>query len=290
MTEILTFGTHLKLMSDSAGKGLISNLLKGGLRYLNPSSQKNNPARPSRLDAIYLKHTAVGKKKYYKLLGKKIAFINGHELLHGIREIFVDEIYKLKLPDNALVIDCGANIGLSVIYLKLQTPTARVIAYEPDENNFQLINENIKAFGFDKVTLKKEAVWNKNETLYFKNTGSQSSKIENEQTDETVAVKASRLKDVITEKVGFLKIDIEGAEYQVLVDIADKLNMVDSMFVEYHGKYSQANELVEIFNIIRNAGFSIYIKEAANVYPTPLLKTNQDMMYDVQLNIFCIRN
>ena len=41
-----------------------------------------------------------------------------------------------------------------------------------------------------------------------------------------------------------MKLDIEGAEYKVLKDIADNLGNVNNMFIEYHGTFDQNNELI----------------------------------------------
>ena len=63
------------------------------------------------------------------------------------------------------------------------------------------------------------------------------------------------------------------------------------MFLEYHGTFYQNKELVKMINIVSNAGFNFYIKEAASIYETPFSRTkNPHTDYDVQLNIFCFRN
>ena len=103
-------------------------------------------------------------------------------------------------------------------------------------------------------------------------------------------VEAVRLKEYLNQKVDFLKIDIEGAEYDVLKDIQPNLHFVQSLFLEYHGMFSQNKELVEILDIITKEGFHFYIKEATSVYDHPFLRSTETKKdYDVQLNIFCIR-
>jgi FkbM family methyltransferase len=239
----------------------------------------------------YYKHLPPGKIRSHRLFNKAFYFYSPTELLHGLKEIFIENIYKQNLPDKGLVIDCGANIGMSVIYIKQHFPNAQIIAFEPDETNFDLLTRNIKSFGYSDVKLYKEAVWKENTTLLFSNESSMGSRIEVDNSNNTKEVKASRLKDFIDSDVDFLKIDIEGAEYEVLKDIADKLPFVNNLFLEYHGKFDQNNELVEMINIIRNAGFNFYIKEAASIYTTPFSRTkNPNTDYDVQLNIFCFRN
>lgn len=251
-----------------------SNYTKAGLSWL-------------RLQQI--KFQLPGKSRSTKLFGHTVYFTTPLEFLHGIREIFVDEIYKQPLQPKPLVIDCGANIGLSMVYMKQCYPDARIIGFEPDDTNFRLLEENMRSFGYKDVSVRKEAIWVENTELNFADTGSMSSRIEDGGSTRTKIVKAVRLKDLLTEPVDFLKIDIEGAEYAVIKDIREKLPLVKNMFLEYHGNFNQSEELSEIFMWLSEQGFSYYIKEASNVYHTPFDRGRRVSGYDVQLNIFCFR-
>lgn len=253
----------------------------------------NNPYRQVNLNWFklkYYKHLPPGKLRKHNLNGKYIYFCSAKELLHGLKEIFIEKIYQQPLQQQPYIIDCGANIGLSVIYMKEQYPEATIIAFEPDEKNFDLLTKNITSFGFTNVTAKKEAVWIENTMLNFSAEASMSSKIETTSSTQTNKVKATRLKEQIDRKVDFLKIDIEGAEYAVLCDLEEKLDMVNNMFIEYHGQFNQHYELTKLFTIISSSGFQYYIKEAAAVYQSPFTKKKgPKITYDIQLNIFCFR-
>jgi FkbM family methyltransferase len=240
---------------------------------------------------IYYKHLNAGTQRVHELFGKKLFFISPSELLHGLQEIFVDEIYKQKLPENSYIIDCGANIGLSVIYMKQLYPDATILAFEPDDENFKLLSKNVESFGYDKVELRKEAVWIENTALQFSGEGSMSSRINDGPASNGVQVKATRLFDCLDRKVDFLKIDIEGAEFKVMMDISEKLHFVKHLFLEYHGSFKQNSELSQLFDLLVEQGFHYYIKEATSVYDTPFEHTRMaNFPYDVQLNIFCFRN
>lgn len=239
---------------------------------------------------VYYKHLNPGKIRSHKLFGKDLYFISPTELMHGFQEIFIEEVYKQKLSSRPFIIDCGANIGLSVIYLKQLFPDAEIIAFEPDEENFGLLQKNIESFNYQNVLALKEAVWTENTTLQFASEGSMSSRIGSGSSGNTVQVKAIRLKDYLNRAVDFLKIDIEGAEFEVIKDVADELHFVNNLFLEYHGSFTQNSELNLILLLLTEKGFSYYMKEATSVYDNPFVRVKKGaVQYDVQLNIFCFR-
>ncbi|PZR25809.1 MAG: FkbM family methyltransferase [Citrobacter freundii] len=236
-----------------------------------------------------IKYQLNSNARSVKLFGSRIYFTTPLELLHGIREIFMEEIYRQSLRPDPFIIDCGANIGLSIIYMKQLYPAATIIGFEPDGRNFELLQKNVLSMNYQGVTVRKEAVWIQNIELEFADTGSMSSRIEQGGAQKTKPVTAVRLKDLLTRPVDFLKLDIEGAEYAVLRDIREQLPLVKNMFLEYHGNFDQSRELSEIFHWLTEQGFSYYIKEASNVYHTPFERGRRVSGYDVQLNIFCFR-
>lgn len=220
--------------------------------------------------------------------GALLHFYSREETLHSLREIFLEDIYKQSLPANPYVIDCGANIGLSVLYIKMLFPSATVLAFEPDELNFSLLKRNVESYGLTSVDIRKEAVWTENTELDFSATGGLMSRIEPGKGTGTSKTKGTRLKDLMTRRIDFLKIDIEGAEYAVLEDIADRLHLVGNFFLEYHGSFGQNPELNRILQILSENNFQYYIRSAIDKHPTPFLR-RPSPDYDVQLNIFAFR-
>jgi len=250
----------------------------------------------SALQVRRLKNIAEEGFNTTKFLNGYITFYNREELLHGIDEIFINEIYKTAFPQDSspVIIDCGANIGLSVIYFKTQYPNCILTAFEPDPKNHDLLLKNINSMNLENVIVRKEAVWVKNTTLNFIGEGTTASRIEEETNtnakDGAVRVKAIRLSDLLQSKVDMLKIDIEGAEYEVLKDIEDKLHLIEILFLEYHGTFKQNNRLAEIFDILIRNKFQFYIKEGHNVYQQPFYDHISSNKYDIQLNIFCFKS
>jgi FkbM family methyltransferase len=244
------------------------------------------------LSITYLKHLPKDDVlKKLKLKFGTVYYTSPADLYHSLVEIFQDKIYLQELKENSYILDCGANIGLSAIYLKSICPTATIESFEPDSKNFDLLEKNVRSCGLSNVHLHKKAIWKENTTLRFVNDGSLSSRVSSSPESQTVEVSAVRLRDFMTRPIDFLKIDIEGAEYEVLKDIEDKLHFVNNFFLEYHGKFSQNDQLLEMLEIVKRTGFSFYIREAGVVYTTPFLRKDDGVkrIYDVQLNIFCFR-
>jgi FkbM family methyltransferase len=271
---------------------LFHNLKKGVQhRLLGRSTHSFRSLSIGWLRLKYLKHLPPGKTYQQTLFGKKLLFNAPQELIHGLKEIFLEEIYKQDLPANARILDCGANIGLSILYLKRSCPTARITAFEPDETNFNLLQRNMATYEFSDIELRKEAVWKENTTVQFSNNQGMASHIEQDAALGSTSIKAIRLRDLLEDPIDFLKLDIEGAEYEVLLDCQDKLANVQRMFIEYHGQFSTAEQFQKLLELITESGFQYYLREAAPIFETPFLRPSQlEHPYQVQLNIFCFRD
>lgn len=225
------------------------------------------------------------------LLGNAIKLPDTASYLFMYDEIFNKEIYKFNSDnEDMLILDCGANIGLSIIYFKKIFPNATVIGFEPDEKIFDVLEYNIKSLELSNVQLFKKACWSKETTLQFVSEGADAGRTATDSDKENIiSVETIRLKDFIDKKVSFLKIDIEGAEYEVLRDAAENLTNVKNIFVEYHSFVGQEQKLPEILTILKNAGFRLHISAPGLVSANPYVSISKYAGMDNQLNIFGYR-
>lgn len=223
---------------------------------------------------------------------KKKLFIHdiaSYEL--GLNEIFKHEIYKFQARrSNPTIVDCGANLGMSVIYFKQLYPDASIIAFEADPHIFGFLQKNVESFGYENVELVKAAVWDSEGSISFQPDGGAGGRVvSGESNDNLSQVNTVRLRDVLTQhKVDFLKIDIEGAEDKVINDCKDILGNIDFLFIEYHSMAHQPQQLHEILRIVHESGFRYHIKEAFT-RKYPFVSKNLNYGMDLQLNIFCSR-
>jgi FkbM family methyltransferase len=232
-------------------------------------------------------------KKTSILFGNEIKITDPFWHLHSVQELLIDELYQFDSNiTSPYIIDCGANVGLSIIYFKKIFPECKILAFEPDPEIFELLKYNIEKFKFKNVSLEKKAVWNSNTVLKFNSTGALGGHIKKEQSENgnLVDVQTIRLKNILErEQIDFLKIDVEGAEKEIIVDIASSLKNVKRIFVEYHRLKDDEFEIGNFISILEDAGFKVFIKEAWNNIPQPFKYKKFDPMFDLQLNIFGVR-
>ena len=211
--------------------------------------------------------------------------------LHSLEELFADEVYRFATDNPApYIIDCGANWGLSIIYFKKLYPGAKILAFEPDEAIAAILEKNMASFGYEDVQLRKKAVWHSATTLQFSSDHSLGGHLTHNSETATSSVATVDLLPYLQEQpIDFLKLDIEGAEYEVLRHCAPGLSNVARIFVEYHSRPGEKQMLPELLTILRDAGFTLYIKEAAINKKHPFLQERLPYFYDMQLNIFGTR-
>lgn len=236
-----------------------------------------------------LRRFEIGKTQ---LFGKDFYFSDNLGFLHSITEIFEEQVYKFHSTNNKpFIIDAGSNIGLSIIYFKQLYPKSKIIGFEPDPQIFDLLQKNISSFNLSEIEIRNSAVWIKDTELEFYSEGSLagSTEVDFNRNNNKCLVKAEELRKFIPiSKVDFLKIDIEGAENIVLLDLKDELKYVENLFLEYHSIYNKEQRLGDILNLIKDSGFRYYIKLASDVVKFPF-NDHPTSEFDLQLNIFCFR-
>jgi FkbM family methyltransferase len=161
-------------------------------------------------------------------------------------EIFREGCYNfVRLPDRALVIDVGAHVGLFALYIKRRHPDARVIAFEPSPETAGVLRRNIELHGLADVTVHELALGSRperevpftyypiapgNSTRYPHEKELQKSVmartlpaklVERVHTGREISIAVERLSTYLSagEPVDLLKVDVEGAELEVLLGI-----------------------------------------------------------------------
>ena len=215
---------------------------------------------------------------------------DGPSFIASWEEIFDREIYNFKAGPGLLrIVDCGANVGVSCLYFRKRFPQAKIIAFEPDPKIFAYLKNNLASAGCQDIDLVPKAVWSSTTTLRFHQEGADASRVSGGTEKNLVEIPAVRLRDYLNEPVAFLKIDIEGAETEVIRDIAPCLHLVRNLFVEYHSFAGQPQTLGTLIQTLVEAGFRVHL-HPVHVSPRPFLELTSHLGMDMQLNIFARRD
>ncbi|MBS8121547.1 FkbM family methyltransferase [Candidatus Vampirococcus lugosii] len=194
-------------------------------------------------------------------LGKSSQYFE-HHLQH-----FLDDTENKKL-----FVDIGTNIGFYTLYAINKKGFQKSICFEANPDTFKVLNKNIELNNLDKnVDLKNFGLGDKEDKLTFlqnkTHTGGSkfiSSEEKSNYTGENyniIDVNIKKFDDIISNKnidindIGFIKMDVEGFEYNVLIGMKEtltKLNKGTKLFIEIWGKHPK---LEETKKFIQDNGF-----------------------------------
>jgi FkbM family methyltransferase len=208
--------------------------------------------------------------------------------LSGYKEIFKKEPYLFEFDENTpWIIDCGANVGLSVVYFKKKYPSAKIIAVEPDPELFKLLKRNIESFGWYDVILIQKGVWFEDGIIRFRQEGGFSGQIsKSEYSDELIEIESISLETLIGNlEIGLLKIDIEGAENDIFLNSAPNFEKVSNIFMEYHSRKNEQQNLQRVLTLLSEQGFRYHIHHEF-INQSPFLNRFDLVGMDLQLSVF----
>jgi FkbM family methyltransferase len=226
------------------------------------------------------------------LLGPELRLVDPATVGVQYRAIVEREEYRFEAETaTPVILDCGANIGLATIYWKRLYPAATIIAFEADPDVFDVLRWNVAQLRLTGVTLVGKAVSDRDGEMSFWAEGADSGRLADimpSPTGTLRTVPTVRLRHYLEQHIDLLKLDIEGAEVDVLLDCADRLANVDNVIVEYHSVRGQEQRLSQLVTALTSAGFRLRMW---NQMPArqPFLQRPDYHGMDLQLDIFGTR-
>jgi FkbM family methyltransferase len=233
------------------------------------------------MDSLY------GPRMYYSLFGPRGLFVGARArlssapvvmtvavpgVLHPVylrarttdvslcREIFLNDAYDsdfFEPPQSVsrVIIDAGANVGLSAVFYANRFPNARIIAIEPEPSNYEMLKRNVVPYS--NVTPVQAALWKENGPLRLFDTGGGNTAFQVGETNQLSATEERGVVQAITlEKlmgrfgiayIDYLKMDVEGAEKEIFEHAAPWIDRVGTIAVELHdGMRSGCSESVRL--------------------------------------------
>lgn len=223
-------------------------------KYINDAhlAKKAGKTRAERM-TIFLNLLAMRLKRRFgsgrtgecrvRVLGYDVWGFNYSTLEYLFREVFLSREYFFEARSaQPVIIDCGANIGMSVLYFKYLFPHARIIAFEANPSAFRLLEKNMSANGIRDVEPHNAALSDREGeisffvssdpgTLHGSTRGDRGGSVE-------LTVKATRLSQCLRrqQEVDLVKMDVEGSELSIVDELVESstLRRVGQYIVEYH--------------------------------------------------------
>lgn len=185
-----------------------------------------------------------------------------------IKEVFEEEVYKLDLPEPPrVIVDIGANIGCSSIYFAKMWPEAKIYAFEPQRENYEIMLLNTSPYR--NIFRFRHAISNFNgqANLYAAAEAHKHgySLLERDSPKELVDVCTlsswRRLAGI--HYIDLLKIDCEGVENKIIQNMAEhhELALVGAIIGEIHGA-----ENLPLLHTLRDVGFQVTAPDDEQIF------------------------
>jgi len=154
------------------------------------------------------------------------------------KEIWFDHEYSrygVEVEKNDIVVDCGANVGFFTLYA-LDKGAKHVYSIECDDKNMESLHYNLENTN---STIIKEYVGFGDENIDIKNI----------------------FKRINEPFIDFIKIDIEWAEYDLLLNTPDNImKRVNKWVIEVHDLYSHYYKIFQIIEKFSKNGFVLNLE------------------------------
>jgi len=160
--------------------------------------------------------------------------------------------YGVSIQDGWTVVDIGAGIGDFSIYAAYDKPNTTIYAYEPFFDSYELFIKNLQLNNIENVNPFQIAVWSTDGELILDASSGEPLQITSRKIDGTSEqgkrdfVQAISLLSILethaVEKVDLIKMDCEGAEYEVLMKVLPgTFDKIERIIMEYHNLDSDRN-------------------------------------------------
>jgi len=180
--------------------------------------------------------------------------------------------WLFRLNKNSIVLDCGANIGRITSYLSITGAT--IYAFEPDPVAFKILSE--RCSNKKNITCINKGVWDKDShILLYKHQEMKKNEVsfttgssivaDKKNVDASTSYKIEVIDLInfirqLNKKVDLVKVDIEGAEIEILKKIIteDAHSLFNTMYVETHETKipGQVEELKSIKQQMKEKGIA----------------------------------
>jgi FkbM family methyltransferase len=186
--------------------------------------------------------------------GIEIAYRLNRGDIQSIREVWLDEAYKLPINQKPkIIVDLGANIGLTSLWLAKRYGCDKIIAVEPWVENARMARHNLASNGVCAEVIEAAVGPTDGRVLFSEARDSNMGRTGfGDRTVQMVSMFSVLGRLPSPGCVDLVKMDIEGAEQELLTGDLTWLRKVKSLIIEFHPTLVDYPSLV---NRLRECGF-----------------------------------
>jgi hypothetical protein len=203
------------------------------------------------------------------LFGAPFAFRDATDHLSAYDECFVAHSYRFGARSKRpLIVDGDAGCGLAVLYFKCLYPEGRVIAFEPDETAFGLLERNCHAYGLPDVDLVHGTLSAQEHLITpDPHTGS----------------------GPPGGPVDMLKLGVDASQAHDLGRLAGLIAAADHVALDYRGPVGELQEIGPVFEILSDAGLRVAVQSPDAALARPLVELPSSRTRVLRLRILGFR-
>lgn len=190
---------------------------------------------PGENHPLYLRDRLSDRSIFWQIFVKQQYSLDEFPHRGALRAAYESALKAGKTP---LIIDGGANIGMSPRYFAAEFPKAKIVAIEPSDTNHEMAVKNTEALA-DRITVLKGGVWPRSCNLVISNPDAGDTAFQVVETEETndQSFKAFCLDEILADhsETGdalIVKLDIEGSQDPVFAENTDWLGKIGVVFLE----------------------------------------------------------
>ena len=162
--------------------------------------------------------------------------------IQSIREIWFTEDYKLPFTIvPRIIVDLGANIGMTSLWYSRRYDCVRVIAVEPSPDNVRLLKKNFSDNGIEAEVVEAAIGVKEGEANFVRTRESNLGMISRHASPGSIRVKGISMATILRmvadlglDAIDLLKVDIEGSEAELFSDGLEWLDHVNAIAIEFH--------------------------------------------------------
>ena len=217
---------------------------------------------------VYFKLTKKDYVIFETRSGLKIKIrVNSTDLM-ALTHVWMIQEYSgddFPISNDDVIIDVGAHIGLFALFASQFCKNGKIFCYEPIKENYKILIENIEMNQIQNIFPNNLAVTKETSRVKIFLNDDQSGHSMFIQNKNFVEVDSKSLSDIFIDngikECDFLKLDCEGAEYEIIESLpSDLFTKINKTAIEYHMVDTKPELLKQLINKLKQFSFSVHTR------------------------------